>query len=156
MWQLLCTICPHNMHTIFLCFVLLWLYNEFSMASFGLFIQSLQSWVLIKLCSLISLSRKFWSVKKDLLGPSYHFHIWRVLPQLSYYDTVRGNCPSNSTLWLILWHWDIMTSSNGNIFRVTDPLWGGFTGRRWIPLTGQWHWALLFSLICPSNKRLTK
>ena len=28
-----------------------------------------------------------------------------------------------------------MTSSNGNIFRVTDPLCGEFTGDRWIPLT---------------------
>ena len=27
------------------------------------------------------------------------------------------------------------TSSNGNIFRVTGPLWGEFTGHRWIPLT---------------------
>ena len=28
-----------------------------------------------------------------------------------------------------------MTSSNGNFFRVTGPLWGEFTRRRWIPLT---------------------
>ena len=28
-----------------------------------------------------------------------------------------------------------MTSSNGNIFRVTGPLWGEFTSDRWIPLT---------------------
>ena len=26
-----------------------------------------------------------------------------------------------------------MASSNGNIFRVTGPLWGEFTGHRWIP-----------------------
>ena len=26
----------------------------------------------------------------------------------------------------------MMTSSNGNIFRVTDPLCGKFTGHRWI------------------------
>ena len=25
--------------------------------------------------------------------------------------------------------------SNGNIFRVTGPLWGESTGHRWIPLT---------------------
>ena len=30
---------------------------------------------------------------------------------------------------------NMMTSSNGNIFRVTGPLCGEFTGRRWIPLT---------------------
>ena len=29
----------------------------------------------------------------------------------------------------------MMTSSNGNIFRVTDPLCGEFTGHRWIPHT---------------------
>ena len=29
----------------------------------------------------------------------------------------------------------MMTSSNGNIFRVTSPLCGEFTGNRWIPLT---------------------
>ena len=28
-----------------------------------------------------------------------------------------------------------MTSSNGNIFRVTGPLWEEFTCKRWIPLT---------------------
>ena len=29
----------------------------------------------------------------------------------------------------------MMTLSNGNIFRVTGPLCGEFTGHRWIPLT---------------------
>ena len=29
----------------------------------------------------------------------------------------------------------MMTSSKRNIFRVTGPLWGEFTGHRWIPLT---------------------
>ena len=29
----------------------------------------------------------------------------------------------------------IMTSSNVNIFRFTDPLWGESTGDRWIPIT---------------------
>ena len=29
----------------------------------------------------------------------------------------------------------MMTSSNGNIFQVTDPLCGEFTGQRWIFLT---------------------
>ena len=43
-----------------------------------------------------------------------------------------------------------MTSSNGNISRVTGPLCGEFTGHRWIPLTkaSQWRGALMFSLIC--------
>ena len=44
----------------------------------------------------------------------------------------------------------IMTSSNGNIFRVTGPLCGEFTGHRRIPLTKASDAELwcLFSLIC--------
>ena len=37
----------------------------------------------------------------------------------------------------------MMTSSNGNIFRVTGPLCGEFTGPG-----GQWRGALMFSLVC--------
>ena len=41
----------------------------------------------------------------------------------------------------------MMTSSNGNIFHVTGPLCGEFTGHRWIPLTkASEHGALMFSL----------
>ena len=44
------------------------------------------------------------------------------------------------SVWISLdnkWHWNkpTMTSSNGNIFRVTDQLCGEFNGHRWIPLT---------------------
>ena len=46
------------------------------------------------------------------------------------------------------WRWIMMTSSNGNIFRVTGHLCGEFTGPRWIPHKGQWRGALMFSLIC--------
>ena len=43
----------------------------------------------------------------------------------------------------------MMASSNGNIFRVTGPLCGEFTGHRWIqPHKGQWRGALMFYLIC--------
>ena len=42
----------------------------------------------------------------------------------------------------------IMTSSNGNIFRVTGHLCGEFPGHRWIPLTKASDAALMFSLIC--------
>ena len=37
----------------------------------------------------------------------------------------------------------MMTSSNGNVFRVTGHLYGEFTGHQ-----GQWRGALMFSLIC--------
>ena len=39
-----------------------------------------------------------------------------------------------------------MTSSNWNISQVTGPLWGEFTGHRWIPFTKASD-ALMFSLI---------
>ena len=43
----------------------------------------------------------------------------------------------------------MMTSSNGNIFRVTGHLCEEFTAPRWIPLTkGQCRRALMFFLIC--------
>ena len=44
----------------------------------------------------------------------------------------------------------MMTSSNGNIFRVTGPWLGKSTGYRWIPLTKASHrrGSLMFYLIC--------
>ena len=51
---------------------------------------------------------------------------------------------------------NMMTSSNGNIFRVTGHLCGEFTGPRWIPVNsphkGQWRGALMFTLICARIK----
>ena len=45
--------------------------------------------------------------------------------------------------------WTMMTSSNGNIFRVTGHLCGEFTGPRWSPRTkANDGGALMFSLIC--------
>ena len=42
----------------------------------------------------------------------------------------------------------MMTWTNGNIFHITGPLWGEFTGHRWIPLTKASNaelWCLLLS-----------
>ena len=44
-------------------------------------------------------------------------------------------CRFNCTVFVIKYISAIMMSSNGNIFRVTGPLWGEFTGHRWIPGT---------------------
>ena len=70
-----------------------------------------------------------------------------------------GGKPSHN--WMLLTYWYLahimMTSSNGNIFSVTGPLCGKFTGHRWIsPHKGQWRGALMFSLICALNKRMSK
>ena len=48
----------------------------------------------------------------------------------------------------------MMTSSNGNIFRVTGLLCGEFTGPGEFPShKGQWRGALMFSLICARTNR---
>ena len=51
---------------------------------------------------------------------------------------------------------NMMTSSNGNIFRVTVPLCGEFTGHRWIPFTKASDSELWCFLSCALNKRLCK
>ena len=38
-------------------------------------------------------------------------------------------------LKIIIFHKIMMTSSKGNVFHVTGPLWGESTGHRWLPLT---------------------
>ena len=54
---------------------------------------------------------------------------------LLFYHTVEP-CVIESIYWGILGPCDfMMTSSNGNIFRVTGHLCGEFTGLRWIPHT---------------------
>ena len=42
----------------------------------------------------------------------------------------------------------MMTPSNGNIFRVTDPMWGEYTGHRWISLTKASKAELWYFLFC--------
>ena len=48
---------------------------------------------------------------------------------------INTNCftMTNTVVWTIVCFHDMMTSSSGNIFRVTDHLFGEFTGPRWIP-----------------------
>ena len=50
----------------------------------------------------------------------------------------------------------LMTSSNGNIFRVTGPLCGEFTGLRWIPHTKASDAELWCFFVLRLNKRLSK
>ena len=61
-------------------------------------------------------------------------------------DKSRSNLTSRVAK-LVFWN-IMMTSSNGNIFRVTGPLCGDFTGHWWIPHKGHWREALMFSLSC--------
>ena len=62
---------------------------------------------------------------------------------------VKWHSPKVSIPLVVSRQVPMMTSSNGNIFRVTGHLCGEFTGPRWIPPhNGQWRGALMFSLIC--------
>ena len=55
---------------------------------------------------------------------------------LSYsVDSGEALMPKDAPYYAIPRDNNMMTSSNGNILRVTGPLCGEFTGRRWIPLT---------------------
>ena len=57
----------------------------------------------------------------------------------------KTGCPGISLCLFIM-----VSSSNGNIFRVTGPLCGEFTGHRWIPLTkasGAGLWCFLWSAL---------
>ena len=58
--------------------------------------------------------------------------------------------------WLIRLTFHMMTSSNGNIFRVTSPLWGESTGHWWIPLTKASNAELDVIFHLRLNKRLRK
>ena len=79
----------------------------------------------------------WWSSLHDGLG--YHAPVFSTCdrlecgvffpPSLSWPDSEMKSSRSVSLFALI------MTSSNGNIFRVTGPLSVEFTGHRWIPLT---------------------
>ena len=70
------------------------------------------------------------------------------------------NGPATQMDWApitVVWPGFMMTSSNGNIFRVTGHLCGEFTGPRWIPHTKASDaelWDVIFDL--PLNKRLSK
>ena len=74
-------------------------------------------------------------------GPVNSPHKWPVTRKMFPFDDViifygnalgvawESNTPVSMPLSIA-----IMTSSNGNLFRVTDPLWGESTGHWWIPL----------------------
>ena len=97
------------------------------------------------------------------------FSHWRII-SWAIRNKRRWNFNRNSTFFIKTMHFKMLTncrpfcislnvfmvtSSNGNIFRVTGPLCGEFTGHRLIhrsrvnfPHKDQWHRALMFSLLC--------
>ena len=71
----------------------------------------------------------------------------------------EANC-LNAVMTVLLWSLfgvRMMTSSTGNIFRVTSPLCGEFAGHQWIPRIKRpvtWSFDVFFDLSL--NKRLSK
>ena len=65
----------------------------------------------------------------------------------------RGNTWKGWSYWdrqvkAMVYFGYMMTSSNGNILRVTGPLWGESIGHQWIPLTKTTDAELWFFFIC--------
>ena len=72
------------------------------------------------------------------------FHLSIVMKRIIAMLAIRFSCATH--IAILCTH--MMTSSNGNVFRVTGPLCGEFTGHRWIPLTKARRGALIYSFIC--------
>ena len=59
---------------------------------------------------------------------------WNTTQIISKHCYFKHKCKKNLFFWFKRYS-DMMTSSNGNVFRVTGHLCGEFTGDRWISLT---------------------
>ena len=95
-----------------------------------------------------------WLEPDSIIGFSVWLNLTPKNRNVSFWWAYRFVVRSNIRLFGLSWcQWQqdkiMMTSSNGNIFRVTGPLWGESTGHRWIPRTKamQWRGNLMFSLI---------
>ena len=86
------------------------------------------------------------------ISPNTHFQ----LKLFSRVDIHGLKIKIASFIVIILQSNKIMTSSNGSLFRVTDNLWGEFTGRQWIPLTEANDAELDVFFDLALNKRLSK
>ena len=77
---------------------------------------------------------------------------WLLLQDNTPLSTFQQSCPWTGSTFVVMKAWTssdvfIITSTNGNIFRVTGFLCGEFTGHRWIPCTKDsdaelWHFFL--------------
>ena len=112
----------------------------------------MSQWIWLPLVSLMAWHRK--SIT-PLSQPRLIHHVWTSIwtkisggwfnVKMSFYQYRNSHCGDQTILWPTYLHFGIsytckttscmMTYSNGNIFRVTGPLCGEFTGHRWIPLT---------------------
>ena len=85
-------------------------------------------------CSLWSARTNGWAKNRDACDLRRHRTHYDITVMISMIiDGSVGLCAG--IWWAEKWVPVMVTSSNGNIFRVTGPLWGEFTGHWWIPLT---------------------
>ena len=98
---------------------------------------------------------QFW--KPDILSHGCFYHLTKLKSLLIHFSSLvlthQYFANSQETLTLVF---TMMTSSNGNIFRVTGHLCGEFTGPRWIPRTKASDAELWCFLWSARNKRLSK
>ena len=75
------------------------------------------------------------------LSYGYKFHKkWHFYLVMSWWRCVEAQwslCYYIPSDHKFLFSFNMMTSSNGNVFCVTGPLCGEFTGQRWIPLASE-------------------
>ena len=62
-------------------------------------------------------------------------NIYLIFPRALIHRALVMHMCQWTRLLLVRYELNMMTSSDGNVFRVTGPLWGEFTGHRWIPIT---------------------
>ena len=97
-----------------------------------------QNWNLLMLAlSIFGVRFIVWGSDKGECPPYTFFHIVSsprkfATRNTQIYFSYHHSWQSTSTTVI---EWDMMTSSHGNIFRVTGHLCGEFTGPLWIPLT---------------------
>ena len=89
------------------------------------------------------------------------FDEWKVDMVLDSYPLKGGSRPSAGTVATAKWNmfssYFMMTSSNGNIFRVTGPLWGEFSEfTNEFPAQRPVTRSFVVSLTCALNKRLSE
>ena len=104
---------------------------------------------------MVTCAQRRWNVHKCVLKVLKMYSNWLncfisvMKPAVTIMFYILFDMQSNTTFIALVHLYIMMTSSNGNIFRVTGPLCGVFAGHRWFaPHNGQWRGALILSLIC--------
>ena len=88
------------------------------------------------------------SCEQLLAGWSKTIYLW--------FKKLGDKIVTGYTLVYHTWHLYMMTTSNGNIFRVAGTLWGESTGDRWIPSHRPVWWSVDVFFDVRLNKQLSR